>query len=266
MELLIVDDEFYAVEGLKKLINRISSPVQNIYWAYNLKGAKQIFLQNNIDVMLCDIEMEEENGLDLLRWVNDYSPDTKTVFLSCHNQFLYAQQALQLGAVNYILKPIDADELKQQLDFIHQMIQKQNKQFCDLKLAELMRKYTPTQQRTEEGMSNLLRQIDSFIVEHIDECISRKDVADHVFLNADYMNRVVKKETDLSVGEYIVQKKLSVAKFLLRETKMPIGDIVFKVGYSNVAYFNKSFKREIGLTPKEYRIQHETEDVPCQKE
>lgn len=263
MELLIVDDEFYAVEGLKKLVNRIDSPVQNIFCAYNLKDAKQIFMQNNIDVMLCDIEMEEENGLDLLRWVNDYSPDTKTVFLSCHDRFLYAQQALQLGAVNYILKPIDADELKSLLDSIHRMILERNQQFCDLKLAELMKKYIPTQQRAEAGMSNLLRRIDSFIVDHIDECISRKDVADHVFLNADYMNRVVKKETGLSVGEYIVQKKLSVAKFLLRETGMPIGDIVFRVGYTNVAYFNKSFKKETGITPKEYRRRCGEGSVPC---
>lgn len=265
MELLIVDDEFYAVEGLKKLINRISSPVQNVFSAYNMRDAKQIFLQNNIDVMLCDIEMEEENGLDLLRWVNDYSPDTKTVFLSCHDRFRYVQQALQLGAVNYVLKPIDEAELTRILNSVNQMIMEQNRQFCDLKLAELMKKYIPIQQKREPGMSNLLRQIDSFIVDHIDECISRKDVADHVFLNADYMNRVVKKETGLSVGEYIVQKKLSVAKFLLLETDMPIGDIVFNVGYTNVAYFNKSFKKETGVTPREYRRQ-QAEDGLCLKE
>lgn len=266
MELLIVDDEFYAVEGLKKLVNSISSHVQNIFCAYNLSDAKKIFLQNNIDAMLCDIEMEEENGIDLLRWVNEYSPDTKTVFLSCHDQFVYVQQALQLGAVNYILKPVDAEELNNLLDYIDRIIRERNKQACYLKLAELMEKYLPTQQKTEAGMSNLLRQIDSFIVEHIDDCISRKDVADHVFLNADYMNRVVKKETGLSVGDYIAQKKLSVAKYLLIETDISIGDVVSKVGYTNVAYFNKSFKKETGITPKEYRRQHVTEELPCRTE
>lgn len=266
MELLIVDDEYYAVEGLKKLINRINSPVQNVFCAYNLRDAKQIFLQNNIDVMLCDIEMEEENGIDLLRWVNDYSPDTKTIFLSCHDRFCYVQQALQLGAVNYILKPVDEEELTRLLDSAHQMILEQNRRFCDLKLAELMKKYVPIHQKREPGMSNLLREVDTFIVDHIDECISRKDVADHVFLNADYMNRVIKKETGLSVGEYIVQKKLSVAKFLLLETDIPVGDIVFRVGYTNVAYFNKSFKKETGLTPREFRRKHNAEETLCRRE
>ncbi|OGX68262.1 MAG: hypothetical protein A2189_06400, partial [Paenibacillus sp. RIFOXYA1_FULL_44_5] len=110
--LLIVDDEMYAVEGLKFGLNWSSHGFSEIYESYNVEMAKKVFQQTGIDLMICDIEMPKGNGLQLLEWVNEHYPETLTVFLTCHAEFSYAQKALQLGSINYLVKPVIFAELE----------------------------------------------------------------------------------------------------------------------------------------------------------
>lgn len=62
--------------------------------------------------MFCDIEMPQGSGLDLLAWVREYYPSTESVFLTCHADFHFAKQAIQLGSFDYLLKPVPIPELE----------------------------------------------------------------------------------------------------------------------------------------------------------
>ncbi len=111
--LLIVDDEKYSVAGITQGITWSDAPVAGIYEAYSAKQAKEIMNRVPIDLMISDIEMPGENGIELLDWTRNRFPETETIFLTGHANFNYAQQAIHLGSYEYIVKPIDYDELKE---------------------------------------------------------------------------------------------------------------------------------------------------------
>jgi YesN/AraC family two-component response regulator len=109
--LLIVDDEVLAVEGLKKALWGKVPGIDDILVALEVAQAQRLFETHRIDVVVTDIEMAGESGLDLLAWLADHHPDTKPIVLSCHPNFPYVQQALRLRSFDYLLKPIPAKEL-----------------------------------------------------------------------------------------------------------------------------------------------------------
>ncbi len=110
-QLIIVDDEALAIRALRSCIDWSDMCVARVFTANSAYQAKEIFKNNKIDIMLCDIEMPDENGLELLTWVKQNSPETEAIIQSCHSDFKYAKQAIQLESVDYILKPVLADDL-----------------------------------------------------------------------------------------------------------------------------------------------------------
>lgn len=111
-QLLIVDDEPIAVEGLKSGVDWPSVGISRVLVAYGMEQAMEVFGRESIDIMLCDIEMPKGTGLELLEWVRRHYPRTETIFLTCHADFYYAKQAIQLGSFDYLLKPIPFADLE----------------------------------------------------------------------------------------------------------------------------------------------------------
>jgi two-component system response regulator YesN len=111
-QLLIVDDERHAVRGIKAGVEWETLGISVVHEAYNIRTAKEIMSDSKIDVLICDIEMPQGNGFELLHWVKIHCPDTEAMFLTCHADFSYAQKAIQLGSCDYMLKPVRYSELE----------------------------------------------------------------------------------------------------------------------------------------------------------
>ncbi len=110
--MLLVDDEIVSIEGVKADLDLEKLNVVQLFTAINIRQAKEIFKSNTIDILLCDIEMPQGNGLELLSWVREHHPNTVTIFLTSHADFKYAKEALRLGSLDYLLKPVLASELE----------------------------------------------------------------------------------------------------------------------------------------------------------
>ncbi|HTG71174.1 MAG TPA: helix-turn-helix domain-containing protein [Candidatus Udaeobacter sp.] len=113
---LIVDDEVHAIRGLEAGVRWDRLNINAVHTARGLKQAQHIFQTEPVQLMLCDIEMPKGSGLDLLAWVREYYPKTETIFLTSHSDFSYAKKAIQLGSFEYLLKPVDYEELEQVID------------------------------------------------------------------------------------------------------------------------------------------------------
>jgi len=118
---LIVDDEIHSIRGVQAGVNWGKYDITSVYTANNLRQAQEIFLNHKVDLLLCDIEMPKGSGLDLLKWVREHYSDTEAIFLTCHSDFIYAKKALQLKSFNYLLKPVDYQELE---TVIHDALEK----------------------------------------------------------------------------------------------------------------------------------------------
>ncbi|WP_309119166.1 response regulator [Paenibacillus sp.] len=127
-QVLIVDDEYHAVQGVQSGVNWDRFQVTSIHTAYNVRQAKEIWGKFPIDLMICDIEMPEESGIELLRWVREHYPSKESIFLTCHSDFEYAKQAVQLGSLDYLLKPVRYSELEAVVQKALDNIKKQREQ------------------------------------------------------------------------------------------------------------------------------------------
>ena len=107
-----------------------------------------------------------------------------------------------------------------------------------------------------ENQKNSIQRIIEYIDHHYKEDLSRTTLADMVYLSADHLARIFKKETGETLVKYITDKRINAAKELLSDTKTPIAQVASEVGYDNYSYFTKIFKEKIGVSPGDYRKQH----------
>ncbi len=107
MTLLIVDDEWYAVKGISQGVDWAQAGISTVLEAFSAKEAMAIMDRQSVDVLLCDIDMPENDGLTLSHWCTQRHPAVKIIFLTGHACFPYANEALYLKAFDYVLKPVD---------------------------------------------------------------------------------------------------------------------------------------------------------------
>lgn len=100
-------------------------------------------------------------------------------------------------------------------------------------------------------------QAKCFIEEHLDEEMNCKDVADAVHLDSDYLSKLFKKETGISMLKYIHKERINLASKLLSLTDQSVSDIAMQTGYTNASHFATAFKKETGMSPLEYRKKEE---------
>lgn len=116
MNVLLVDDQPQILSSLLNRINWNDLDVTQIQTATSALEAKSIISKNNIDILISDIEMPVENGLSLLAWIRDNKYDLECIFLTSHMDFFFAQQAIGLGAINYVLQPARDEDILQAID------------------------------------------------------------------------------------------------------------------------------------------------------
>ena len=115
MNVLLVDDEPLVIQDIAASIHWSSIGVRHVLLAYSASQAMEKFEEYDIGLIICDVEMPHINGLQLLAWVKEHSPNTRSIILTCHPLFDYAKEAIHLNCIDYILKPIDTDALEELL-------------------------------------------------------------------------------------------------------------------------------------------------------
>lgn len=111
MKLLIVDDEPIIVRGLAKLLPWREQGFDPVLEATQSQEALHLLAEHQPDLMISDIAMPGLTGIDLLSHIRREGWRTQVIFLSGHQSFTYARDALTLGALDYLLKPVDAQAL-----------------------------------------------------------------------------------------------------------------------------------------------------------
>lgn len=111
MNILVADDERAIREGMERTIHQLY-PDYGIYLAASTEEAVQILSGQPIDIILTDILMPGLSGLAFMRLSKHNYPHVKWVVISAHSEFAYAQEAVRLGARDYLLKPIGKTRLQ----------------------------------------------------------------------------------------------------------------------------------------------------------
>jgi two-component system response regulator YesN len=167
VDVLIVDDQRAIVESLKREIHWETIPVDKVYAACSAKEAKMVLNNFSIDVLLTDIEMPEEDGLSLFRWVREKFPAIEGIFLTSHADFKYAQEAIHMGGCDYILQPARCEEVENILRKARDKV-KSKQTYGQLEDTKRI-----IQEQRNNSLDGLLRKIS----------LGEEDAADNLYLN-----------------------------------------------------------------------------------
>ena len=249
MKLLLVDDEIVALNALKRRVDWIKYGFSDVYTAMDADNARKMLDENTIDLVLCDIEMPGDSGLILSAEIRDNYENTEVIMVTCHSDFDSMKSSMQNRVRDYLLKPIDYDELDLMLKkYIEDKEKRETKDKIDriVRIAE----EKDTDEITDKDP---IEKAEEYIEKHLSEKIYVEDLAKIAYMNEQYFMRVFKKRTEKSVTEYITDKRMQLAAQLLRDTDKSISFIADAVGITDDAYFSRSFKKHSGISPTEYR-------------
>lgn len=259
---LIVEDEPMTREGLRKALESWGAGRYRFDVLDNGFEALESIRNNaDIDLLITDIRMPGMSGLDLVEALREKRRDgmPPVILISGYAEFEYARRAIQLGVVEYLLKPVSDRKLVEAVeralaDHEHRVRIGLMEKLVDPVLIDANRQLGDAGGAVAEAVR--------YIDEHLPEPLRLKDVADYVHMNPSYFSVLFKEKTGITFSDYVTRRRMQRAKELLVKTDLPIRDIAQRVGYIHVKYFNKMFKEHARLSPGEYRKRNQDRPRP----
>lgn len=241
---LVTDDEYNSRMGVAVTLEQWGKDKLTIDTATNGKQALELIQQNQYDILITDIRMPVMTGLELLTAIRAQDNALKTILLTGFAEFTYAQKGLQLGASDYLLKPIQQEQLIEAVERVISEIEAEDSQSLASNAAS-----SPTT-TVQNPYVDLALQ---YISVNLHMPITIKEVAAHVHLNPSYFSVLFKENIGNNFSDYMTECRMATAKKLLLESHDSLDTITEKIGLQTTSYFIKMFKKFEGVTPKQYR-------------
>ena len=267
--ILIVDDEPRTRQGLKNMLESWSGGRYEVLTAEHAPQAMELLAKEPVVLLISDIRMPEISGLSLVERLSAAEAEGEAgaayrpavILISGYAEFEYAQQAIQLGVVNYLLKPIRREKL---IDTVERALQIGEERSRATLLARMMDRKLLEAAGELNAVAEPVKEALRYVEEHLDQGLGLRDAAQHVHLNPSYFSVLFKEQMGMTFIEYVTRLRIQKAKELLLQTKLPVGEIAERVGYQTTKYFNKVFKEYEGYSPGSYRneVKGQAPEVP----
>lgn len=258
MKLLMVNDLELTVNTMKEEIPWEKYGIDEVFVAYNVMEGQKVILEHKIDLLLCDIEMPGEYGIALIRWIRKNNYDIDCILLTCHAEFNYAHEAITLNCQDYLLLPASYETIG---ETVKKVVNRRTQRLQNTRLQEygktwLKAKGESVHQDSENVKSpkRVVEECVAYILQNLNnEELSVNELAAHFYLNPIYLNRIFKKEKQITISQFIIREKMSLAAELLKNPSSSAIAVANQVGYQNYSYFSTMFKKFYGCTPSQFR-------------
>lgn len=232
---LIIDDEEPAHVAIRGLVDWSKFGLYEPRSAYN--GKEGLALINNLrpHIVFLDMNMPLMSGVDFLEIVSNSHADCQFIVVSGYDSFQYAKAAIRFSVVDYLLKPIDRNELER-------VIRKA--------VSRLPEREIGSEDFTVVEAASAVRE---FIDRHYQDNINVEEIAEKHFISKEYLTKVFRNTFGCPVYEYVLRVRMEKGKELLNDPNLTVQKITEMIGYHNSNYFCKAFRRRFGCTPTEYR-------------
>ena len=241
---IVAEDEELLLNNLVQKIQKADPDFQVAGTAQTGDQALALIEQLSPDLVVTDIRMPVMDGITLLSRVREQFPFTKFIITSGFSDFEYARKAITLKASDYLLKPVDPDELKEALTKI-----KKEFQIAGNDYEEIFN--TQTASLTPSQIADLLKD---FIVNNYSEDINLNLIADNLNYSPSYLTKIFCQVYDCTPSRYLINLRMNHAqRLLLHEPGLSIKQIGEMCGYHDQGYFSRIFKKYTGKSPLEFR-------------
>ena len=232
MKILVVDDDCLVCKNVKSKLQRIIGPDSlSCRTAVSVVEAKQLLRTEPLpDILITDLNMPGFSGFTLIKYVKEHYPDVTIYVLSGYDDYQLVRQAFLSGANDYLLKPVDVEELREKLF------------------------HTPESAKTEAAVKDFqFESVLAFIDENISRDITMDEAAANIAISYNYFSRRFKELTGYSFPEYVNRRRIELSKSYLQDPSLKIADIAYKIGYNSRSTFSRAFKKYEGCYPTDYR-------------
>lgn len=104
-----------------------------------------------------------------------------------------------------------------------------------------------------KNVNEMIAKVKQYVSDHLNEELTLTSLAEYIYLNPSYLSRLFKQSTGGNLKDYILSIRLDKAKELLKRKELKIYEVAVAVGFDYSNYFTSFFKKEIGITPQEFR-------------
>lgn len=244
--ILIVDDEDADRMLLSSYLQRLGC--QLFFACDGLEGIEQARLRRP-DLILMDLEMPRCNGRDACKILTQdpRTRDIPIIFISGMSSSEQKVRGLLAGAVDYITKPFDFNEVKLRL-VIH--LRNRTTSVPD-------KQESPAVPASNNGLHTILfHSARTHLLKSLATTPSMKMLEKLTGTNSKNLNMAFKVCAGVTVYEYLREERMNEAKALLQKTQLTIQDVALEVGFTDSANFATAFKNRFALTPREFRQQY----------
>ncbi len=242
LKVLVVEDEEMIRKGIVLAVDWAAMDCVVVGEAANGVEALEAVERLNPSLIITDLKMPRMDGIEMLRCLRERGNHVYVIILTAYDSFTYAQSALRLGAVDFLLKPFHDGDLEQAVTALRRRMGG----------AEREEPALPGLKKGDKS-KYVLEAMDYIGKHYQDPNISISDIALDLGISEGHLSRTFKKETDYTLLNYLTRYRIHKAMELLRDCRVKVYEVAAQVGYRDITYFSATFKRVTGVTPSEYQ-------------
>ncbi len=258
-KIVIIENENIVRKGLILTIKWEDMNAMVVGEASHGIEGKKVILDVKPDIVITDIRMPGMDGLQMIQELKQKNVKTEFIIVSGYSEFEYAQRAIRLGVMDFLLKPIDEDELEKCMIRVQNRISKSKDQEKLIsKISEMNESPYMLFEKYFQNYNFALQEdnvtkLTHYIEENIHRELSISELSEYLQVSDGHLSRSFKKNTGYTVLEYITLVRMKKSIELLQDSNVRIAEVAYKLGFNDPKYFSHQFRKYIGVTPTEFR-------------
>ncbi|RKR14422.1 two component regulator with propeller domain [Maribacter vaceletii] len=253
---VIIDEDLPTIlhvednKEVRIFVKDIFKEEYNILEAQNGDIGLSIAQTNKIDIIISDVMMPKMDGLEFCNAIksNVSTSHIPVLLLTARSSSKAQKSGFNRGADAYVTKPFDAEVLKMQVQNVLKSRKSLIKKFKKNILLE------PKELQLESPDEELLKKVMSIVEENLsDSSFMAATLTEKVHMSQSVLYRKLKALTGQSISEFIRTIRLKRASQLLLQSNRGVAEIAYDVGFNDLKYFRRCFKKVFNATPSEYR-------------
>ncbi|MEM5781396.1 MAG: response regulator [Lawsonibacter sp.] len=233
LKVLVVEDEEMIRRGIVLAVDWAALDCVVVGEAANGEEALEAVERYDPSLIITDLKMPRMDGIEMLLALRERGNHAFVIILTAYDSFSYAQSALRLGAVDFLLKPFHDGELERAVTALRQRITSSAGKGEDVRPLPL-----PGLKKGDKS---------KYVLEAMGY------IGEHLGISEGHLSHTFKKETDYTLLNYLTRYRIHKAMELLKDCRMKVYEVGEQVGYRDITYFSATFKKLAGISPSEYQ-------------
>ncbi len=232
-KILLIDDE----EAILDVAGRALKKYFRVCTARDGREALEVLSGLVVDCIVLDIEMPSMDGIEFLKRLRGSGTYTPVIVVTGKSCQKYAEEAADMNIQGYVIKPYTTNALAERISSV----------IASPRMS--LRQTKPSAKKLHPGLKYAV----DFLNNNYNKSVNVYELAKGAGMAYSHFAELFKKEFGMTLTSYLNRFRVEKAKQLIKETDLPLSEIMTKVGFNTEQHFFSQFKRFTGVTPKSLR-------------